>query len=121
MKVLLLLLLPLTSFSQELIERLPDSTETVGYYPKYTHRIISYVQFPGDSIEYQTIGNYVQYLPKVGHDAKIRPDLIRRRYLGNTLQKTKRKLPVLKGDTPKEVTDLRLIDWLLNNENFSEE
>lgn len=118
--IILLLFLPFFSYSQEIRERIPDSTYTAGWTPRYKQLIVSYVHLPSDSNEYKKIKIYLKYTPNRYEriDEQKAKDLTRLRYLGTFLKPTgKKSAPPIE---PTESPNLRVIDVLLNNENFGE-
>ncbi len=129
MKALLLLLsLNLQAQVWEKIE-----IDTVHFYPVFMYSIQSYVQLPGDSLEYQKIGIHVQIKPKVEHEDKKRSvrgrktaksalvpqTWVRNAYLGTYLKPSGRKFKTLIGNEVLgiENKNLTMMDKLLNAEN----
>lgn len=118
--LILVCLLPFFSFSQEIRERIPDSSYTVGWTPHYKQLIVSYVHLPNDSNEYKKVKIYLKYTPNRYEriTQQKSKDLSRLRYLGTFLKPTgKKSTPPIE---PVENPNLRTIDVLLNNENFGE-
>ena len=116
---LLFSLLPFFSFSQEIRERIPDSSYTAGWTPHLKSLIVCYVHLPNDSNEYKKIKFYIRFTPNHSDfDPQKLKDLTRLRYLGTFLKPTgKKSAPPIE---PTENPNLRTIDVLLNNENFGE-
>ncbi|WP_169720048.1 hypothetical protein [Dyadobacter alkalitolerans] len=105
-----------------MIERLPEDAYVVDWEPVYRNRIVSYVQLPGDSLEYRKVKVYVVYKPKTDVAKNEEPvkyqDLIRLRYLGAVLIATGRKFSQLLDNSVLGVenTNLTTQDQLVNNE-----
>lgn len=113
------------AFSQlEIVERLPDEIFVANWEPVFRNKIVSYVQLPGDSLEYKKVKVYAQYQPK--HDITKQEelskykDLTRLRYLGAVLIRTGRSFTTLLDDSVLGVenTILRVEDRLINNEAY---
>ncbi|MCF2502405.1 hypothetical protein L0663_03380 [Dyadobacter sp. CY107] len=106
----------------EMIERLPEEAYLTNWEPVFSDRIVSYVQLPGDSLEYRKVRQYVKYRPKknTAHAEKLKnyQDLSRVRYLGSVLIRTGRKFSRILDDSVLgiENTNLSTKDQLTNNE-----
>ncbi|MCE6991141.1 hypothetical protein [Dyadobacter sp. CY323] len=113
-------------FSQvEIVERLPTEAYVTNWEPVFRNMIVSYVQLPGDSLEYRKVKLYVLYKPKFNKAKEEEPykynDLARLRYLGAVLIRTGRKFSNILDNSVLgiENTNLTTQDQLLNNEMAS--
>ncbi|MCE7065191.1 hypothetical protein [Dyadobacter sp. CY326] len=113
-------------FSQvHIIERIPDESYISNWSPVFRKLIVSYVQLPGDSLEYKKVDIYVQYKPgpnlPIVDDLSKYNDLIRFRYLGAVLILTGRRFNRILDDSVLgiENSNLTIQDQLLNNEMIS--
>ncbi|MCF2446679.1 hypothetical protein L0657_22165 [Dyadobacter sp. CY345] len=104
------------------IEHLPDEEYAANWQPVFYKKIVSYVQLPGDPLEYRKIDSYVFYRAKPDIDKKEEQlksgDLKRQRYLGPHLEKTGRTFIKLLDDSVLGVENKNLTtqDQLMNNE-----
>ncbi|MCF0061756.1 hypothetical protein MUK70_21175 [Dyadobacter chenwenxiniae] len=114
------------AFSQiEIVERLPKDAYVVNWEPVFRNIIASYVQLPGDSLEYRKVKIYVLYKPRANRVHEEEPykynDLTRLRYLGAVLIRTGRKFTKILDNSVLGVENFHLTteDQLLNNEMVS--
>ncbi|MCF0055033.1 hypothetical protein [Dyadobacter sp. CY356] len=109
----------------EVVEHMPDEAYVVNWQPLFLKKIVSYVQLPGDSLEYKKIKTYVRYRAKsnMEKDEELlkTEDLSRTRYLGAYLVPTGRTFSILIDDSVLGVenTNLNTRDQLMNNETVS--
>lgn len=110
----------------EIVEHLPNEAYVENWEPFYVKRIVSYVQLPGDSLEYRKIKMYVKYRAKVGigkNEQVLKlEELTRLRYLGAYLVPTGRRFDAILDDSVFGIENTKLTtqDQLMNNEIISQ-
>lgn len=119
----LLLLFNLPAYCQEveIVKHQPNEEYVKGWISVFKYVPVSYVQLPGDSLEYKKIKIYVKYVPgqEITPEEHIRKkELNTLIFLGSYLQKTGKVLrsTVPDGELGIENKSLTITDRLLANE-----